>query len=802
MNEETDRFHAALRSLHQAAGRPTLSRLVRLGLAQRPPATVTDSTISNWLNGTAVPGPAQLRYFLVLTAFLEGQAAQRAPGRYAPRSQATWRNLLAGARRERDAARGGRPRTGTGGPRPRPEPPGPEPRRAVPRQLPRPAPFLVGRERELAALETARSGPRPPGSPLVVITGPAGSGKTGLALWWLHQLTAEYPDGQLFVDLRGFAQEPPVEPVDALGQLLRATTTGPVPASGEEAAALWRSTTQSRRLILFLDNVRDAGQVRPLLLGSSAALVVVTSRSRLTGLVPDGAVSRAIGPLDASASARLLASVLGEPRVAAEPAAADQLVTHCAGLPLALWITAARLATRPGARLADAIVPLDHAAERLALLHLDSEYSVPAALEASFRSLSWEAARHYRVLGGLPFADFTAEAAGAAVGSGAAAARGAIDELVEYHLLEPAGPGRHRFHDLVRLHARGSGADLARGDGRPLRRVVDWYLATATEAERILCPTHRTLGRDYPEAATALPVPPFHDDGGALLWLRQECPNLMAALRAAEASGWQSTVWQLVDAMWPLFLRLRPYDLWIQAHEVGLEAARRVGDRAAESRMLTSGGVGLRNSGRPEQAIRWFEQALALALAGNEGREAAQALHGLGQSHRLAGRLAEAEALFREALELRTAVGYPRGAALSRLCLGDVALATGRFQEAVGALGQARAELVGLRDPYDAARALALLGRAQAAAGDRGRGCRSLFQALAEFQATGSAHWRAHVLELLGEVADEQGEPDRAAAWYRQALAGYRALQAPDARRVESLLAGPAAGPGAGPSAQ
>lgn len=693
----------------------------------------------------------------------------------------------------------------------------------VPRQLLPVPDHFTDRVRELADLDQRAADS--PGAPVIaVISGPAGVGKTTLARRWLLGLADAFPDGQLYADLRGHSEGGPARPGELLGQFLRALGQERVPADLGEQAALWRSATAGSRIAVLLDNALSAAQVRPLLPGGARALTAVTSRGRLSGLGMDGATFHPLDVLGTGDAVELLRRRIGADRVTREPEAALAVAEACAGLPLAVCVAAARVASRPRQPLAAMAGALGGGAGgALDVLRVEGEYAVRGALDASYRLLSPELARGYRRLGLAPVPLIGVEAAAAACALRTREADQLLDELAEVNLLEDLGPdprtgsGRYRFHDLVRAHARQLAAthEGPAGSGAAVRRVVDFYLYAATEAEALLTPSHRILPRRYDRRPA--PPPPFADASGALDWLDTERAHLMAALRTAAEHGWHDTAWMLADAMWPLFLRLRPYELWVEAHEIGLAAARRAGDREAESQMLTSGGAGLRNAGRPDEAVGWFGQALEVArervAAAREQppdpggpdvltaarRAEAQALHGLGQSHRLAGRLTEALHCFRLALPLREAIGYTRGAALTRICLGDVALAAGRPEEALPELAAARAALLSEDDPYDAARALAFLGRAALrCAGDDATAVESakgqLTEALGEFEATGSVHWQGRVLEMLGEAAEERGETERARAWYGRALARYRSVSAPDVRRLEDRLSG--LGPG------
>ncbi|MCK7623144.1 tetratricopeptide repeat protein [Streptomyces sp. RS10V-4] len=676
----------------------------------------------------------------------------------------------------------------------------------VPRQLLPGPPHFTGRDGELGALDALLAEKRQAGTPLVVVvSGSAGVGKTALSSRWLGRLSEEgaFPDGQLYVDLRGHSPEAPVPPGEVLGRFLRAYGIDRIPAETAEQAALWRSATAGLRIAVMLDNALSAAQVRPLLPGTAGSLVVVTSRRRLTSLGVDGAAFHQLGLLGRASAVELLARRVGTHRVARERAQAREVAARCAGLPLALCLAGARLAARPQQSLATMAGVLGEDGAALVALRAEGERTVGAVLDESYRALPPAAARAYRCLGLAPVVTFGRSVAAAACGTPEAEIGLLLDELIEDNLVEDLptdrtdGSERFRMHDLVRAHAR----ETALREDPPVdrqavvRRVTDLYLARATAAEALLTPSHRRLRRAYayePGEPAA-----FGDEGTALNWLDTERSHLMAMVRGAVDAGWDATAWQLVDAMFPLFLRLRPYDLWIEAHEIGLAAARRDGDRAAESRMLTSGGVGLRGAGRYDDAVEWFTQALAVAQRDGDRRAEAQSLHGLGQSHLLAGRLEPATLFFTRALELREAIGHRRGAALTRLSLGELALADGRPAAAIAPLTRAREELLAASDPYDAARALAYLGLARAqASGDRDRADSQLRQALDEFTRTGSVHWQARVWEFLGQTAEAGGDMSRAGDCYARSLALYEPVSAADARRLRERLS--ARRPGSG----
>ncbi|GGX53292.1 NB-ARC domain-containing protein [Streptomyces noursei] len=680
--------------------------------------------------------------------------------------------------------------------------PSTESRLPVPRQLLPGPPHFTGRENDLAALDGLLAEKRPAGTPfVVVVSGSAGVGKTALASRWLGRLSegGAFPDGQLYVDLRGHSPDAPARPGEVLGQFLRAYGIDRIPAALAEQAALWRSATAGLRVAVMLDNALSAAQVRPLLTGAAGGLVVVTSRRRLTSLGVDGAAFHQLGLLEGASAVELLARRIGIRRVDRERAEAREVAALCAGLPLALCLAAARLAARPQQSLAAMVGTLGADGGALAALRAEGERAVRTVLDESYRALPPDAARAYRCLGLAPVVMFDKRVAACACGLSSEEIGPLLDELVENNLVEDLptdridGAERFRMHDLVRAHADETAAVADSPDERQavVRRITDLYLATATAAEALLTPSHRRLRRTY--ACEPEPPPAFDDEAAALGWLDTERSHLMAMVRGAAERGWDPTAWQLVDGMFPLFLRLRPYDLWIEAHEIGLAAARRDGDREGVSRMLTSGGVGLRNAGHHDTAVEWFAQALDEARDSGDRRAEAQALHGLGQSHLLAGREERAAFHFTGALALREEIGHHRGAALTRLSLGDLALAAGRPADAIEPLTRAREELLAQHDPYDAARALALLGRAHSQVpGDHALATRLLDQALGEFTATGSVHWQARVWEFLGQAAEEHGNAPRARDCYQRSLALYEPVSERDARRLRARL--PAAG--------
>ncbi|MFI1934945.1 BTAD domain-containing putative transcriptional regulator [Streptomyces sp. NPDC020330] len=433
---------------------------------------------------------------------------------------------------------------------------------AVPRELPSASRYFTGRTTELALLDAAlaRSPDETPGTAtttgpgagaVCVISGGAGVGKTSVALHWAHRNLRRFPDGQLYVDLRGFARSGgPLTPVAALRLLLCGLGVDPAaaPAGRQALAGLYRSLVADRRVLIVLDDAADADQVAALLPGSAGAAVLVTSRRRLTGLaVTQGAHTVPLSTLSRADSRELLGHRLGEARLAAEPEATAAVLEECAGLPLALGVVAARAAARPGFPLAGLAEELRDATGRLTALGTgDPSADVRTALRQSYRALSGAAAGAFRLLSAVPGPDIGLGAAGSLLGCSPGSARVLLRELEAVHLLEQHGPGRYRVNRLVRVFS----AELREAGPceRALRRVLDHYAHTAWAARRLLGPYGRRpvwLGPPLPGVTPERPA----DRRAAGAWFHAEWACLTAARRLAERRGWDSVVWELARVL-------------------------------------------------------------------------------------------------------------------------------------------------------------------------------------------------------------------------------------------------------------
>jgi predicted ATPase len=371
-----------------------------------------------------------------------------------------------------------------------------------PRQLLAPPADFSGRVVELVRLdELVAASERTEAPALVVLTGPGGVGKTALALQWAHNSRGRFPDGQLYVDLAGFGGGDPLDPGEALGRFLRALGVPPqqVPAALAEQTALFRSMTAQKSLVLLLDNAYSTAQARVLLPASGRAVVLVTSRSRLVGLMADGARMLSVAPLGEAAAMTMLSRAVGDERVAGEPEQAAKLVTLCGGLPIAVRLTAARLAARSRWSLNRVVAELADEHARLAALSAAGDVSLQASFDLSYRQLPDCPATLYRRLGLHPGREFDLGVCSAVLEGEPTEVEDGLYELVDNNLVEEIAEDRFRFHDLLRLHARHRASldDPAPVRELTLRRMLEWYLAAAMAADQVLTPYRRRLPYEF-----------------------------------------------------------------------------------------------------------------------------------------------------------------------------------------------------------------------------------------------------------------------------------------------------------------
>lgn len=654
-----------------------------------------------------------------------------------------------------------------------------------PRQLRQGVATFVNRKEELRALDRARRSGR-----LVVLVGPPGVGKTAFALHWAHRVRDRYEGGQFYADLGGPGR--PVELAEVFGKFLRALGVAPraVPLDPDEQATMFRSLTAGRRVLMLLDNVASADQVRALLPSSPASVTLATSRSQLGALIADGAQFVQVDRLHAWDGVELLARTVGAARIRAEHGPATDLVKLCGGLPIALCVVAARLVSRPKWTVQKVVADLVDEQRRLARLSYSDDLSVKAVFDVSYQALSSPAARLYRLLGMHPGPDFDSGVAAAVLATSRLDAEHLVDELLTANLVEEVAEDCYRFHDLIRLHALSLAEreESAAARAMGLRRMLDWYLAGATEAGQLVTPHRHGLRRDI-EQVPAEPIT-FNGHGDALDWLDRQRQNLLAAARVAFERGLPTVTWQLADAMWGLFLFRTHYHDWMQFDLLAVQATRDGTDVAAEAEAQDRLGLLFHALGRNDEALRHMGRAAELWRQLGERHRIAGSVERFGFAYLDQGRTELAIEHFRAALAGYRECGQARSAGLALISIGRALTAADRFAEAIETLHEARTELTALDppDPYNSARALLALGRAETGAADWDAARVHLEETLAAMRAVESPLGEADAHWALGELYDKSGQLTPAREHYRRTEEMLVELGNPGVAKVRSQL--------------
>jgi DNA-binding SARP family transcriptional activator len=490
------------------------------------------------------------------------------------------------------------------------------PRVPVPAQLPSGIPTFAGRGAELASLDALLPAAARAAAVIIsALSGTAGVGKTALAVHWAHRVSERFPDGQLYVNLQGFAPGgSALEPSEAVRGFLEAfgVPVARIPADLPGQAGLYRSVLAGKRVLVVLDNARDVEQARPLLPGSPGCLAIVTSRNHLTGLVAtEGAYPLTLDLLPAADARDLLTRRLGPARVASEPEAVDDIIACCARLPLALTIAAARAAISPSFPLAVFATELREAARALDPFHGgDSGTDVRAVFSWSYRALSTGAARLFRLLGLHPGPDISIAAAASLAAIPPDQARAPLAELTRAHLLTEHAPGRFAFHDLLRAYAIEQAHSRDSQDVRDaaVLRVLDHYLHTAYRAALLIEPHIDGLALVSPQPGVTLVE--LTNAQNAMSWFLAEHAALLAAVHLAAETDSSGRAWQLAWAASTFLLRRGFLQDNALAQQAGLEAARRLGDVSGEAHARHGLALGYARSGRFRDAQPHLERAL------------------------------------------------------------------------------------------------------------------------------------------------------------------------------------------------
>lgn len=702
-----------------------------------------------------------------------------------------------------------------------------------PAQLPGDMRGFVNRADELRALGVLLGGAphteRDSGAlRIVLVVGTAGVGKTSLVIRWAHRIKGLFPDGQLYVNLRGYDPGPPVTVTDVLSRFLRALNVPKehIPADEESRAELFRSVTAERRVLIVLDNAATADEVRPLLPGSASCLVAMTSRTRMSGLViREGAYRVNVETLSEDESIRLLRAVIADYRADDDDAELAELARLCARLPLALRIVAERAAARPRMPLRGLITELrdesglwdalSASASESADGESDEADAVRTVFTWSYRALTPQTARVFRLLGLHPRPEFGVGAVAALSASTPARTRRHLESLAGAHLLEECGHDRYQFHDLLRAYAIDQAQREESADSRraALERVLSWYAHSAESAARVGSSTYTMPVTLEPLGEDVTPMV-FGDRKAALAWYESERDNLTASVRSAGAAGMDRIAWHIPAVLTMVIADRESADTWLPTQRMALESARRAGDRYGEALTLDTLGIAYRHLFRLAEAEECFGAALSVFRELGDRFGQAHAANGLGVAHMFLHRVEDAASCFEQALrqarELDSALyvgaftrnlgwalyeaddldraeavlrraattladaGEPLEQAEALTRLAAVHRRTGRLDSANRTAEQALALAGEAEGTLFEALALLELGQIALARENGIEALDPLQQAASLFTRVGRPDLQAAAWDTTGEAYLQLGRPEDAAAFHRQASSAFR----------------------------
>jgi DNA-binding SARP family transcriptional activator/Tfp pilus assembly protein PilF len=662
-----------------------------------------------------------------------------------------------------------------------------------PRQLPADVAGFTGRVTDLARLDALLSDGQLGRTVMIsAIDGTAGVGKTALAVHWAHHVRDKFPDGQLYINLRGYAPTPPLRPIDALSGFLRALGVpgDQVPGDLDRAAEAYRELLTDRQVLVVLDNAASAEQVRPLLPDAGGCLALITSRDALGGVV--AGVHRLVLDVLAPDDAReLLARMLGEERVAAEPDAAAELARLCAHLPLALRIAAANLADDE--RIADYATRLG-AGDRLAVLAVegDEQAAVRATFDLSYAGLPVPAQRMFRLLGLTPGPEVTADVAASLAAGPPEEARRLLDRLTAAHLIDERVPGRFAFHDLLRLYA-GEMLDEHETDAErqaALHRMFDHYLQVSFAADRLLSP-YRTP-TPLPPAPPGVVPAGLADADQALAWFTAEQAVLPSVIARAADTGFDLYAADLAARITDFLNRRAQWQELVSIQEPARMAAQRLGDQRREGRalgFLALAYTWLRRYDEAEQHLRRGAELYGDHPAGGK-------MHlDLGLVYDRQGRYPEALAEARQALEVFRAVDYRIGQARALSAVGWVLCELGDYQEALASCREALAlfeevdDKMGLGSTWDST------GYVHHHLGQYDEAIACYRRALALYSELGDRRFEQTALIHIGDAYLAAGNHDAARDALRAALVIADEIGDPEGVEIRTRLVGLASAP-------
>ncbi|WP_168200974.1 helix-turn-helix domain-containing protein [Allokutzneria sp. NRRL B-24872] len=639
----------------------------------------------------------------------------------------------------------------------------------VPRELPADPGPLTGRSAEIVTLDRVLTG----SVGIAVISGSAGVGKTALAVHWGHRVADEFSGGCLYADLLGYAQHEPRDPADVLAGFLRGLGLADtdIPAEAEERAARFRSALAGLRVLVVLDNARDATQVRPLLPGNRDCFVVVTSRSDLPALhLRPGAHPISLAPLVQRDGVDLLRlHLVGREKPQREAVLA--LAERCAGLPLALRIVAALASTRRQLSLSDLAAELTGSLGQLDVGEPDG--SVRSVFSWSERSLEPSTGEAFRLLGVHPAREVDAFSAAALLDADPSAAARALDELANAYLLTPTSLSRFGMHDLLREYAgEQAGATITEPERRAaITRLLDYYVTAGAKAIEVLHPPGAKIEAEW---LAEVALPPLRTAAEAKSWVEVEWQNLLAAVSFSVRDGWPSHTVRLAAVLRRRMLDSDRHGDALAIHEHAVAAARLIGDRRAEGMALQHMGMAHTRLGRLKDAQEVLRHAIVVCREAGDSYAEAGALNHLGILYERLGRYADAVECYDAALPIAVALQFPHGEAALRTNLGFARGRLGEHEQAMRDCVAAVAIHEELGDPGSIAAALGNLGEVYRLTGRHAEAFELYDRALTQAREVDAVSVETEVLRYIGETHLAAGNPAGALCAYEAAVTAAR----------------------------
>ncbi|TDQ47221.1 NB-ARC domain-containing protein [Actinorugispora endophytica] len=673
----------------------------------------------------------------------------------------------------------------------------------TPRQLPRPPAVFVGRERELLGLDEAAA--ETGGSPILLVYGAAGVGKTSLSVFWSHRAKDLFPDGQLYVNLRGFSPGGrPASQAEVVSLFLDAfcVPVESAPTGLEARTALYRSLTSQKRLLVVLDNARDSAQVRELLPGGEDCFVIVTSRNNLEGLVAlNGARPIPLGLMNRGEAEDLVTGFVGPERVESDPQAVSTIIDHCAGLPIALSVASARISQ-------NAEIPLGEFASevleesRLDFLEMDDPHgNLRPVFSWSYKALSEEAASLFRLLGLPPGPDIDIQAAASLAGIPPKSSRRLLAELAALHLVEKRSLHRYSLHDLLKEYAVEAFLDEESGTppDQAMSRYLDHLLHSAYHAQRASSPHWDPI--ILPARSPEIAHPSFPSLEKAVKWLSVERLNLVSSARYAAERGLDFYACKIPWTLAHYLYTGGHWHEWKETQDISLAAAKRLGDRDAQARAYRIIGHYYNRVKSPDLALSSLEKSRDAWRKLGDSRGEGQTLLAMSWTYGEAGRYPEALEHARLALDRFRTIGAENWTARALNQLGAVSIHLGRHSEALDhaieslRLHEEQGDLDGV------AHSLYTAGVSHWRTGSHQEATDLLARAAEVFHDIGDGYHEADSLMVLGDVFRDAGDPGRSCAHWRRSLDLLERIQGfspePVSRRLREFC-DPGAGTGSG----